>query len=165
MSLEAFVDAYVVGQKYLVQSFRTNAERNIRRALRAAPNTDSCHILLARAVRYVYITHSEAAADLRWVLVDQFTEHVSSVSDHDVWKELFREVPEFAHEAMDAVLEQKSELKAVSGKAELGEAELEEAERPRKKGRHDDLRVTVVPSSSLRQRPTPSGVQARSVRQ
>lgn len=106
---EVYVDAYVVGKKYLVPSFRTLAENNLRALLSvmldAAPKTE----VFSHFVKYVYLNNVETAVDLRPLMVNRFTTCVSRVSDKDVWRALLQDVPEFAHEVIDALMKQKRE--------------------------------------------------------
>lgn len=107
MVAEIYVDAYVVGQKYLVPTFRNIAERHLRTVLAATSQTERHGAVFSHLVRYVYIIHLEAGVDLRVVLIEHFIKHVRSVGDNDEWKALLKEVPEFAHEVMDELMSQR----------------------------------------------------------
>lgn len=139
---ELYVDGYVVGQKYLVPTIRNIAERPLSTVLEAASKTDRHAAVFAHLVRYVYITHQDAATGLRNLLVLHFTGKVAGMSEDDEWKALLRAVPEFALEVTDALIKQKAQLVA----------ELD-VERPkRKKPSLDELMlVGVQPRNQRRQ--------------
>lgn len=107
---DVYVDAFVVGQKYLVPTFYTIAQRHIGTILRETCLTAQHEEVFTHLVRHVYLTHADAAFDLRPLLIRHFTDNVSSVGENDSWRVLLREVPLFAQDVMDALMSQKAKL-------------------------------------------------------
>lgn len=120
------VDAYIVGSKYMVPSFRNAAKNLLHGVLDMLTDTEEHSKAFAHLVEYVYATQSDAAADLRGLFVQHFTEQVSSVGHSFIWKTLMVDVPQFNWDVMDALMKGESTDFEGDGRGECGRQEAED---------------------------------------
>lgn len=110
---------YVVGQKYLVPEVCTEAKTTLTALLAHLPLTDEASSEnFAEFVKYVCVDYQDEAIELRELLVAHFTDNVKYVADKDRCRAVFKDVPEFAFDVMEHVM-QEDDRGGSKGKAAL----------------------------------------------
>ena len=99
------VRLYIVASMYLVPTLCTKITNDIGPMLEAVLRTDGYPSSLRDVAKYIYVTHADAAADLRGPLVAIVAKHLAEWASEEDFEQLFLDVPQLGVELIRFVVE------------------------------------------------------------